>query len=249
MENVQVYPDPQTVAQAAAERVVRAAEVALATGDRFTIALSGGSTPRALYALLAEEPFIRAIDWTKVIVFWGDERCVPPDHPDSNAHLARAALLDFVPIPMANIHRIHGEMEPEQAAAAYETRLREFFAARLHDDRLRARFDLVLLGMGDDGHTASLFPGTAALGETTRWVVASYVEKLGAWRITLTPAALNAAAEALFLVTGAGKAPALRAVLAGPRQPERYPAQLIAPEDGQMTWLVDAAAASLLPTL
>lgn len=243
---LQVYADPQTTARAAAVEIVRVAEVAQTTRGHFTIALAGGSTPRAVYELLASDEFLPRIDWSTVYVFFGDERCVPPDHADSNYRTARLALLDYVPIPIDHIYRMHGEMQPEQAASAYEGRLRTFFETRLDNAPLAARFDLVLLGMGDDGHTASLFPGTPALGELSHWVAAQYVEKLDAWRLTLTPPALNAAEEVLFLVTGAAKAPALAAVLEGPRDPQRYPAQLVQPASGNLTWFVDEAAAAQL---
>ena len=216
-----VYPDADHLARAAAEGFV---------------ALAGGSTPRAAYALLAAEE----VDWSRVHVFWGDERCVPPDHPDSNYRLAREALLDHVSLPAGNVHRMRGEMEPEAAAQAYAAELRAFFGTQWPS------FDLVLLGMGNDGHIASLFPGSAALRETARPVVAVTAEYQDrpAHRVTLTLPAINAARQVLFLVTGAAKAETLWAVLEGPA--ERFPAQLIRPTSGQLTWLVDTAAASRL---
>lgn len=243
---LQVYADPQTAARAAALEIVRRAEVAQTTRGHFTLALAGGSTPRAVYALLASDEFLPLVDWTNAYVFWGDDRCVPPDHPDSNYHMARQALLDYVPIPMDHIYRMQGEREPEQAAADYEMALRTFFGERSSEDFVTPRFDLLLLGMGDDGHTASLFPGTPVLNERERWVAAQYVDKLGAWRLTLTPPALNAAEAVLFLVTGATKAPALAAVLEGLPDADRYPAQLVQPRDGVVDWYVDEAAAALL---
>jgi 6-phosphogluconolactonase len=155
------------------------------------VALAGGSTPRAAYALLATEEFAARVDWSRVHVLWGDERCVPPDDPDSNYRMAREALLDKIPIPTENVHRIRGELPPDEAAAAYQAELEAVLGAG-------GRFDLVLLGMGVDGHTASLFPGTAALHEGERWVVAAFVDKLSAWRVTLTPVVLNAAAQVTF---------------------------------------------------
>jgi len=174
-----------------------------------------------------------------VHVFWGDERCVPPEHPESNYRLAREALLDHVPLPLANIHRIHTEREPAQAAADYERTLRRFFGPGN-----APRFDLVLLGLGTDGHTASLFPGTPAVQEHERWVVAHYVPSLAAWRVTLTPAVLNAADQVTFLVAGAEKAGVLDRVLNGPCQPDVLPAQVVRPAGGSLLWLVDAAAQS-----
>jgi len=235
-----VFPDLNSLVASAAEQVVTLAGAAIAARGRFAIGLSGGSTPRPLYELLASPAFASRIDWTNVHVFWGDERCVPPDHPDSNYRMARETLLDHVPLPPDNIHRLAGELDPATAAADYEAHLRAFFAG---DGEAGPRFDLLLLGMGDDAHTASLFPGTAALGETERWVAANYVEKLDAWRLTLTPPALNAAAEIMVLVSGASKADAFHAVLSGPTDPDKYPAQVLNPNNGRLRWLVDSEAA------
>jgi 6-phosphogluconolactonase len=224
---------------------------AIAAHGRFAVALSGGSTPRATYALLATEEFASRVDWSHVHIFWGDERCVPPDHSDSNYRMACEALLDHVPLSARNVHRIRGEMNPEEAAADYERVLRSFFARQsrgkgIGDERPVPRFDLVLLGMGEDGHTASLFPGTAVLQEGTRWVVAHCVEKLGAWRVTLTLVAINAAARVVFVVSGASKAERLQQVLAGPYPSDVLPAQLVRPGSGHLLWMVDEAAAVLL---
>jgi 6-phosphogluconolactonase len=256
VSDVQVYPDATTLTHAAAEHfVARAAEAVTARG-RFTVALSGGSTPRSTYTLLASadnadrsgrqhpREFAPRVDWPRVHVFWGDERCVPPDHPDSNYRTAHEALLRHVPIPAGNVHRIHGELDPAQAAREYERALLTVFGASPGGSP--PRFDLVLLGMGSDGHTASLFPGTAAIHERERWVVAHYVPKLSAWRVTLTPAVINAAAQVTFLVAGAGKAKRLRQVLVGPHQPDILPAQIVSPTGGRALWLADAAAASRL---
>ena len=236
MTEIRTYPDAASLARAAAEHFITLAAEAIATRGRFAVALSGGSTPRATYALLASEEFAARVDWPRVHVFWGDERCVPPDHPDSNYRMAREALLDKIPIPTENVHRIRGELSPDQAAVAYHEKLEAVLGAN-------GRFDLILLGMGADGHTASLFPGTAALHEQTCWVVAHYVDKLSMWRVTLTPVAINAAAHVTFIVSGAGKAERLREVLAGPYQPDVLPAQIVRPADGHLLWLVDAAAA------
>ena len=237
--DLRVFPDGAELARAAAEELTRRAEESLRARGRFSIALSGGSTPRRLFALLADstEPFRDRIDWRAVHLFWGDERHVPPDHPESNIRMARETLLDRVEIPAANVHRIRGE-EPDAARAAslYEDELRSFF-------RGTPRFDLVLLGLGADAHTASLFPGTAAVREHERWVAAPWIEKLGAFRITLTPAVLDHAAAVIFLVQGEEKAGALRAVLAGDRDPDRWPAQAVHPRDGEILWLVDRRAA------
>ena len=231
-----ILPDPEAVIQAAAKRILALSSAALRTQDRYSVALSGGSTPRRLYETLAAPPFSEQIPWERVHVFWGDERCVPPDDPGSNYRMARESLLDHVPLSADNIHRVRGELEPEAAARAYVRELRDFF------DAPWPTFDLVLLGMGDDGHTASLFPGSRALGETTRPVVGVTADHQDrpARRVTLTPPAINAARQVIFLVTGAGKAETLRAVLEGPYQPLALPAQIVRPTDGQLLWLVDS---------
>ncbi|MBC7814247.1 MAG: 6-phosphogluconolactonase, partial [Burkholderiales bacterium] len=207
MAEIRVFAGGLTMMRAAAEYVVSVAEAAMSTRGHFSIALSGGATPKALYELLATDEFTRYIDWSFVRVFWGDERCVAPDHYDSNYRMAKDTLLEYVRIPVGNIYRIRGEYDPQTAADEYEKSLRSYFlrGTRPLSER-QPRFDLVLLGIGEDGHTASLFPGTEALNEEVRWVSANYVEQLDTWRVTLTPSALNAAANVLFLVTGAKKA-------------------------------------------
>ncbi len=238
---IDVYPDPDRLADAAAARIIALAAGAIAAHRHFSIGLSGGSTPRLLFKRLAAEP--ARIDWAHVHIFWGDERHVPPDHPDSNYRLARETLLDHVPVPAENIYRVRTETEPEQAAAEYEQILRMFFA---EERPPQPRFDVLLQGLGDDGHTASLFPDTHALHERTRWVLENYVPRLSSWRITLTAPAINAAAHVIFLVSGASKADALHAVLRGPYQPQLYPAQLVSQVNGQLLWMVDRAAAARL---
>lgn len=241
---VTVVADPAALAREAAERFAGAAAEALARGGRFTIALVGGATPKLLYALLATEPHRRHLPWRETHVFWGDERCVPPDHPESNYRMAHETLLRHLPIPPEQIHRMRGEdPDPERAAAEYEERLRTAFPGRAG---ALPRFDLVLLGMGADGHTASLFPHTEAVRETQRWVVRNHVPKFQADRLTLTAPVINKGAAVLFLVAGGDKAAALQAVLEGPADPERLPAQLIRPTAGRLVWLVDRAAASRL---
>lgn len=246
---VRVLPDTAALYRAGAEAFAAAAAEAMAARGRFAVALSGGSTPKGLFALLAGDAALRAtVPWERLHIFWGDERPVGPDHADSNYRMAREALLAHVPIPAAQIHRIRGEApDPAQAAAEYEATLREALGT-VADGSADAPpvFDLVLLGMGPDGHTASLFPGTTALAETRRLVVSNWVGKLDSERITLTAPALNAARHVLFLVGGDDKAPALKSVLEGPFEPQQLPAQLIHPEAGTLTWLVDAAAARLL---
>jgi polyphosphate glucokinase len=243
---VEVFATGEALMEAAAEMFIHCACQAIRVSGRFAVALSGGNTPKRLYALLASDPYRARVDWQHVELFWSDERCVPPDDPLSNYRLARESLLDHLPVPEANVHRIHGEDDPEQAAAAYERELRAVFKTPEDPPRCApgCGFDLVLLGMGPDGHTASLFPGTNALHETARWVIAHHVAALSAWRVTLTPPVINSAAQVAFLVSGKEKAPMLHRVIDGPYQPAELPAQMVAPCDGRLRWLVDAAAAN-----
>jgi 6-phosphogluconolactonase len=245
---IQVLADADALARAAAERFVASAADAMQSSGRFVVALAGGSTPKSLYVLLASSLYAPRLDWSRVHVFWGDERCVPPDDARSNYHMSHQSLLDRARVPPSNVHRIRGEDDPGSAAASYERELREMFATPDGPPRTVAggRFDLVLLGMGDNGHTASLFPGLAAVRETERWVMAEYVEEVSMWRVTLTPIVINAAAEVEFLVSGGAKAATLQRVLEGPRDPAALPAQVVAPRNGRLRWLVDAAAAANL---
>ena len=248
-ENPELFPSGAELAVAAAERFVTVAAAAIASTETFSVALSGGSTPRAMFTLLASPEFSRRVEWGRVHVFWGDERCVPPDDEASNYRMACETLIDHVPLRPENVHRIRGEDPPAAAAERYERELRAAFATPTGGPRVLAgsRFDLVLLGLGTNGHTASLFPHLSAVREQTRWTMAENVEVLQMWRITLTPPILNAAAEALFLVSGREKAAVLRRVLYGARESDDLPAQVIAPVDGRLRWFVDAAAASELP--
>jgi len=241
-----VFPTVDALMRAAAEAFVRCAAESIRVSARFAVALSGGSTPAGLYALLATGAYARRVDWLRVHVFWGDERCVPPNDPASNYRLARESLLDHVPVPAANLHRIRGEDDPAAAAAEYEWELRQAFATPdgPPGSAPGSRFDLVLLGLGDNGHTASLFPGMAAVHERGRWVVAQQVAAVPKWRVTLTPVVINAAGEVVFLVSGREKAATLGRVLDGPYQPDSLPAQVVAPRNGRVRWLVDAAAAA-----
>ncbi len=238
---IKVLPDPVAVGAEAAERVVRAAEDAIALTGRFSFVLAGGSTPKALYELLASDAYRTRIDWPNVEIYFGDERTVPPDHPDSNYRMAHEAMLSKLPIPAANIHRMRGEIDPEEAAKTYGQLLKEKFG----DSAPGGGPDLVLLGMGDDGHTASLFPGTSALRETKHRAFANPVPKLNTTRLTMTAPFINRAREVLLTVTGANKAIRLAEVLEGPRDPERLPVQLIQPTSGKITWLIDALAAGM----
>lgn len=239
-----VVPDPPALAHAVAEHVVACATTAIRARGQCLLALAGGTTPSAAYAALASEAFRHQLDWSRLQVVWGDERCVPPDDPRSNYRMAREALLDHVPLKPANIHRIAGEVDPAQAASEYESQLRSLVGLGAPD--VDAGLDLVLLGMGSDGHTASLFPGKAAVRERVRWVMAEFIEAVGMWRVTLTPVAINASRQVSFVVSGAAKARRLQEVLEGPRVPDRLPAQSVRPTHGRLTWLVDEAAATHL---
>ncbi len=208
-----------------------------------TLALAGGSTPRGLYHLLATEPYRSQIPWECLRIYWGDERLVPMDHADSNYHMAYEALLRHVPISSQHIFRMEGELEPEEAARKYAQTIQEQFGLGEH----RApEFDLILLGMGADGHTASLFPGTTAVGETENLVAAPWVDRLQTYRVTLTPKVLHAAKHVIFLVSGKDKSEALRAVLEGPYEPDHFPAQVLESAEGHVEWLVDQEAATFL---
>lgn len=243
--NIEVFENVQELTRAAASRFVALGKSAIQERARFTVALAGGSTPKSLYSLLATEEYRSQIDWEKVHFFWGDERSVPPIHQDSNFRMAREALLSKLMPPMENIHRILSEKTvPSEAAKVYAEELKLFFALRGEE---WPRFDLILLGMGPDGHTASLFPGTLAVRETSALVVSPWVDKLKSYRITLTPPVLNHAANILFFVAGADKAAALHEVLEGKYQPDLYPAQIVRPVNGTLTWMVDRAAASQMP--
>jgi 6-phosphogluconolactonase len=238
---IKVLPDPAGVAREAADRFVAAAAEAVAANGSFTVALAGGSTPLAMYELLAAEPYRSQVDWPSVEVYFGDERCVPPDHPESNYRAAHQALLSRVPIPPDRVHRMEGEADPEQAAKAYGLMLKERFGA---DGGL----DLTLLGMGDDGHTASLFPGTPAVREREPRVVAQFVERSTtgrSWRITMTAPFLNRSGRVLLLVAGKNKAGRVAEVMEGDPDPDRLPVQLIDSSQTRITWLLDAAAAGM----
>ena len=240
-----VVADQTALAKEAAERCARIAEEAVARAGRFTIALSGGSTPKLLYSLLAAEPYSTNLPWQQTHLFWGDERAVPPGDHDSNFGMAKAALLDRVPIPTDQVHRMQAERDDlDLVAREYEAEIARSFGVPPGAEP--PAFDLILLGLGPDGHTASLFPHTEAVREHAHWVVRNHVPKLNSDRVTLTAPILNRAATVLFLVTGADKATALQAVLEGPADPDRLPAQLIRPMSGRLIWLVDRAAAGML---
>lgn len=242
---IETLSDPGQLAEAAARHFARAATRALRNFGEFAVALSGGSTPRAAFERIAGLTAADGLEWEKVQFFWGDERCVPPEHAQSNFGLARQSLLDRLDIRPQNIHRIPGELEPHTAAQAYESDLRSALSARVDQGIDLPRFDLILLGLGLDGHTASLFPGSAALTEYLRWVLAQQAPDKS-WRLTLTLPVINAAAEVLFLVSGREKAQILRRVLRGTEDLRALPAQAVRPAGGDVIWLVDAPAASLI---
>ncbi len=235
-----VCDDAESMSRSAAELFVAQAKKACAARGRFSVALAGGSTPRQTYELLAAEPYRSSVDWPRVHVFWGDERCVPGDDDRSNAKMARKAWLDCVPIPSTQIHAMEGTGDPRHSAEDYERTLRAFFGNGT------STFDFVFLGLGEDGHTASLFPHTAVLNETDRWVAETFVQEQDLYRITLTAPILNASDHVLFLVSGASKSAVLKDVVEGPSDPSRLPAQLIRPRPGQLTWLTDRPAAASL---
>ncbi|HET9281823.1 MAG TPA: 6-phosphogluconolactonase [Candidatus Angelobacter sp.] len=239
---IKILPDAAALNRAVAQAFQTTAEQAIAQRDRFSVALSGGNTPRSVYSLLAQQ-YKTSLPWNKIYIFFGDERCVPPDHPDSNYRMANEALLSHVPIPSENVHRIRAELDPKAAAKDYESQLRSFFQLA---NNSWPRFDLIMLGLGQDGHTASLFPGSSALEEKSRLVAPTWVEKKKTFRITLTYPVVNNAAEVEFLVSGSGKAQILKDVL-NPSGSGAFPAQGINPEHGRLLWLLDQAAASLLP--
>jgi 6-phosphogluconolactonase len=247
VREIRILNDGAAIAGRAAREFVQAAAAAVREKGSFNVALAGGSTPKALYSLLVNDAALRSqVPWDKIHLFFGDERHVAPDHPDSNFRMVSEAMISKSPLKPEQVTRIKGEdADTEQAALEYEKALRGYFKLK---DGEYPRFDLVLAGMGSEGHTLSLFPGTKALHAHGRFVVRNWVGKLFTERITLTAPAASNAGRVIFMVTGADKAPALRAVLAGPYEPEQLPAQLLQPKDGKLLWLVDTAAGGMLAT-
>jgi 6-phosphogluconolactonase len=237
---ITITENPANLAQQAAEWIADYAESVLQQRERFTIALSGGSTPKALHELLAKPPLRDRIDWSRVHVFWGDERFVPLTDEKNNARMAFDTLLDHVPVPKSQIHVMQTDLQPEASMTAYEEVLHTYFDNHAHT------FDLVLLGMGDDGHTLSLFPGTEVVNEERAWTKAFFLTQQDMYRLTLTAPVVNKAAAVLFLVAGANKADALYEVLHGTYQPDKYPSQRIKPDTNEFVWFVDKAAAAKL---
>ncbi len=236
MRDVQTFPHKEALIQGAVTHILELAQNAIEARGRFVIALSGGSTPRPVYEQLAGAD----TDWSKWVIVWGDERCVPPDDEASNYRMTKDAWLDKVTIPMEQIYRMQGEIDPIESAKAYEKALWHFGNGQL------PRIDLTLMGMGDDGHTASLFPYSETIHEQHRWVVGQHVEKLDACRLTLTPVVFNRARQVTFLVSGANKADTLKQVLEGDYQPNNLPSQVIQPLSGKVSWFIDAEAGSQL---
>lgn len=237
-KDIRVYPNLDVLSQAAADLFTILAVKSIKERGSFAAALSGGSTPKPMYKALTSLERQEKLDWKKIYLFWGDERSVAPEHPDSNYRMVRDNLLEHISIPEENIHRVPAELDPRMAAFSYEETLRGFFQGAW------PQFDLVLLGMGDDGHTASLFPYSAGLNEEDRWFIANYAPKRETWRLTLTKNAINAARNIVVLVAGGSKASMLSDVLEGKYEPDKKPIQLIMPVDGKMIWLVDQSAAS-----
>lgn len=242
-----IEPDAAALAERAVEHLIAEVEQAVTRHGRARIAISGGSTPKAAFQMLADPKQVwrRSMPWDKLDIYWVDERCVPPDHPDSNYRMTRETLLDHVPVKPEQVHRMEGELDPQVAASHYESLLRNSFRLEGAES---PRFDVIALGMGDDGHTASLFPHTEAIHEMGRLVTANHVpQQKDSWRITLTWPVINNADSVFFLMGGAEKAARIHEVFMGPRDPERLPSQLIWPSGGILTLILDKAAAALLP--
>ena len=237
---IHVFDSKQQLVEACAEKILEIVTVATTERRRCSLALAGGSTPRDVYALLATEKYRRRVEWSKLFLFWGDERTVPPDHLDSNFRMASESLLSHIAIPPANIFRMKGEIVPSTAAIEYEKQLEIFFGEKI------PQFDLILLGLGDDGHTASLFPGTNALDETQRWVISVFVPKFNTHRITLTLPVTNNSRQVMFIVSGRSKSQIVPGVLKSKQPTKELPATLVQPQNGKLDWMLDAEAGALL---
>ena len=236
MNQVQIFQDVRSLASAAAEQFIRLADQSIRNWGRFSVALSGGNTPKVLYRVLVTPENQARLDWDHIHLFWGDERHVPHNHPDSNYRMVKEILLNQIDIPEGNIHSVPTEIDVHQAAFQYEASMREFFSGDW------PRFDLIFLGMGEDGHTASLFPNSAGLEDKTHWFIANYAPKRGAWRLTLTTHAINAARNILVMVSGKSKAKMFEEVITGSEEIKEKPIHLITPKDGKMVWFVDKDA-------
>ncbi len=239
-KNIRVYSSKSELIKAVANKIINTIKGSVQEKGRCYLALAGGNTPRDVYSLLAKEHDKNPVSWNQVHLFWGDERTVPPEHPDSNYAMAKRSFLDQITIPPENIHRIEGEMEPERAAEKYEKVLHDVFKDK------PPRFDLILLGVGEDGHTASLFPETEALDVTDRLVTAVFVPKLNSWRVTLTLPLLNAAREVVFMVSGGSKSKIIQQIMTVRHPTKELPATLVHPENGRLTWMLDFEAGTLI---
>ena len=239
-KKIHLYPNKEQLVTATTEHVVNSIGQAIEERGLCNIALAGGNTPREVYSMLAEESYRGRVDWDKLHLFWGDERMVPPEHQDSNFRMVKETLLDHVRIPDVNVHRIRGEIAPEKSATDYAELLHKHFKEDL------PRFDLILLGIGEDGHTASLFPGTDAVEECERYAVAVFVSRLGTWRVTLTFPVLNAAREVFFLVSGRSKADTVRRIISIKQPAKEFPASMVNPENGTLHWMLDSEAVVLI---
>jgi len=241
MNAIKIFPDLESWTKEAVTNFLHIADDSLNKRGVFTVALSGGGTPIPVYREMGIAGNTKQLPWSDIHLFWGDERHVPPDHEKSNFKMVKEQLLDQIPIPEDNVHRVPAEMEARMAAFSYEEVLRGFF------DGERPQFDLVFLGLGEDGHTASLFPHSAGLNEEERWFIANFSPQKEEWRLTLTKNAINSARNIVVLVRGRSKATMMAEVLTGPVEPEDKPIQLISPEDGNLIWILDREAAQMLP--
>jgi len=239
-KNIHVYPDKKALITATAEKIIYSIEQSVKDNGLCNIALTGGNTPRDLYSMLATDTYKKRVDWNCVHLFWGDERTVPPENPDSNFGMARQTLLKHIKLPQDNIHRIKGEITPEDAAKEYSSLIHGHFK------EAPPRFDLILLGLGEDGHIASLFPGTAAIEENIKTVVAVFVPKLDTWRISLTLPVINTAKEIMFLVSGSSKSKIMQQIMNIEEPAKDVPATLVNPKDGTVHWLLDSEAVALI---
>lgn len=240
--NICIFQTSEALAKAAADKVIQISKQAIENKNRFVLSLSGGSTPELLFKLLASPSYRDQIEWEKTFVFWGDERMVPSNDNRNNANRAKALLLNHIPIPSNNIHPIPVDFEPKEAAKEYEKTLKEFFG------NSEPCFDLIFLGLGEDGHTASLFPGSDVIYENKRWIRDVYVPRQNMFRITMTPHLINKAHTIVFLVEGEKKSKILNAVLSESQQIDKLPAQVIHPGNGNLYWFLDKKAAELMPT-
>ncbi len=238
--NIRVFKSATELAKATADLMLMISKKAIESQGKFSVSLSGGTTPENLFSLLALPPYRDEIEWNKSFVFWGDERVVPSDNKLNNARMAKTLLLDKIKIPSQNIFPIPVDLEPEKAALEYAVTIKDFFGKE------PPHFDLILLGLGENGHTASLFPHTAVVFENTQLVKSVYVAEQNMFRITMTPVLINNARNIIFMVTGENKASVLNTIINGPQQPENFPAQVIHPEAGNLYWFVDEQAATLL---